>query len=951
MRLYMLYFLIFLFTGVSVSAQMAESFSFDMPKEALREKISPFVGQGVIVDYLSYTPERIFSEGEFEYLTGFVPHEMVTVDSFLKAFSVLRKKDIFKSMLCTFSKEDNKVILHCDFEMDWVVKWVKLRGIGLGKEPYLQAYGLYAGDHFDYQKHTDALVGLKEHFKKEGYFDIHVDDILEENNDTHQVTIYLQCKRGIRFSIADVTCVFNEQEAVCSKAVKDYIKKLFQKKLVHKKYSETHLTQVTKEIKKYLENEGYSKAGVHLQTNTVSGKKEVYLTITIKPTIKRKFVFLGNAFFNENELLDFLYRFGDSVSMISASLFAEDIETHYYKKGFWRVHVEGYEEGDTAYFVINEGPRICINDVHIISQQMVVSSKKSKMFFSSLLKKQYFDADILKVGIGKLLEWYRSCGYLDVTIIKRTYREIQKNTRYILELVIDEGRRSLVRSEIINDHNYLLDQGPFATTKNGDPYTIYFLKERKEWLQNYFRKKGYMWVDVSYHIKKEVDGDTVVWDIKKGDPVVFGKTIVRGIMPIANPPFLRHLDYKEGDMWSKQALQETQKQFKLLDIFKQSSFYPDPEYSKKMGRDILVNLQEDDFFEIRTRIGFAQVSKNLTLKKGSTYKVGGTLFFRNVTGNADIIRSDVDITRFERRLAALYETPHFLQTPCALTAKIYSHNYTQPLNAGSRKTLYKSEQEGFLATLASHKRTYTAALTCGFEWAKTTDISYDLAQAINFSATLVDKKIPFFVVEPNIFVDLLDNKLEPTKGYFLLALIKGVIPFKSESSYMAKFIFEQGMFFPLIKNTNIIVGLRFKCGHIFKELFSSIMPPDRFYLGGAHSLRGYLPDRCPPLGMYTDDVGQLHYVPQGGKSMMNMNVEIRIPVIKNIHMAVFQDAGILVEDIHVFNESKKQLAATGFGLRYMTPFGPLRFDIGWKWKKDYPEDSGYAWFLTFGHAF
>ena len=86
--------------------------------------------------------------------------------------------------------------------------------------------------------------------------------------------------------------------------------------------------------------------------------------------------------------------------------------------------------------------------------------------------------------------------------------------------------------------------------------------------------------------------------------------------------------------------------------------------------------------------------------------------------------------------------------------------------------------------------------------------------------------------------------------------------------------------------------------------------------------------------------------------MMNINFEARVPLgKKRMHGVLFQDFGLLSKDIRTLLETKKLLAATGFGFRYVTPIGPLRFDIGWKWHKIDKDDSSYAWFLTFGHAF
>lgn len=130
------------------------------------------------------------------------------------------------------------------------------------------------------------------------------------------------------------------------------------------------------------------------------------------------------------------------------------------------------------------------------------------------------------------------------------------------------------------------------------------------------------------------------------------------------------------------------------------------------------------------------------------------------------------------------------------------------------------------------------------------------------------------------------------------------------------------------------------------------MPPERFYLGGSHSLRGYPPDHCPPLGSFINEKGEKKWVPQGGKTIMNINIELRVPTfIAPLQGAIFQDFGVLVQDTKLISDDTTKLAATGFGFRYLTPIGPLRFDIGWKWKKSHPDESRHTWFLIFGHAF
>ena len=145
--------------------------------------------------------------------------------------------------------------------------------------------------------------------------------------------------------------------------------------------------------------------------------------------------------------------------------------------------------------------------------------------------------------------------------------------------------------------------------------------------------------------------------------------------------------------------------------------------------------------------------------------------------------------------------------------------------------------------------------------------------------------------------------------------------------------------------------MKLRAGYIFCPSIDQVMLNERFYLGGARSLRSYYTDCTPPLGKFCDDCGNAHFVPQGGRAMVNACFELRIPVIENMQAILLQDFGALGSNRFADIKPSGVLAGTGFGLGYNTPIGPLRFDIAWKWSCQPPFDRSYAWYLSLGQVF
>jgi hypothetical protein len=94
--------------------------------------------------------------------------------------------------------------------------------------------------------------------------------------------------------------------------------------------------------------------------------------------------------------------------------------------------------------------------------------------------------------------------------------------------------------------------------------------------------------------------------------------------------------------------------------------------------------------------------------------------------------------------------------------------------------------------------------------------------------------------------------------------------------------------------------------------------------GGDTTVRGFALDR---LG--TDETLDPQGYPQGGNGLLLLNAELRAPYWKGLGLVGFVDAGNVFKGAEDIDLGEMRVA-TGFGVRYRSPIGPLRVDLGFK---------------------
>ncbi len=114
---------------------------------------------------------------------------------------------------------------------------------------------------------------------------------------------------------------------------------------------------------------------------------------------------------------------------------------------------------------------------------------------------------------------------------------------------------------------------------------------------------------------------------------------------------------------------------------------------------------------------------------------------------------------------------------------------------------------------------------------------------------------------------------------------------------------------------------------------------ERFYLGGANTVRGYEERFIGEILTYQKQDGSIEQEPLGGKYLVLGNAELRIPLFWLFEGEVFLDAGNIFQEVEDMKNFSLKVSS-GIGLAIITPFGPLRFDYGWKWFRKTGESAG-----------
>ncbi len=124
---------------------------------------------------------------------------------------------------------------------------------------------------------------------------------------------------------------------------------------------------------------------------------------------------------------------------------------------------------------------------------------------------------------------------------------------------------------------------------------------------------------------------------------------------------------------------------------------------------------------------------------------------------------------------------------------------------------------------------------------------------------------------------------------------------------------------------------------------------ERFFAGGRTTHRAFARDELGIPGETLLVTGREDVTSLGGGALLLGNLEWRFPIAGPVGGTLFSDVGQVWREAGDVRPAQLRWGA-GVGVRYLSPIGPIRLEIGWKLDRE-PFEAPMVWFFSLGNPF
>jgi outer membrane protein insertion porin family len=730
-----------------------------------------------------------------------------------------------------------------------------------------------------------------------------------------------------------------------------------------KTYSYGSLTRATKYLTTELQKKGLLDADVKLagaEYHADTNRADIHFNIAPGDVVKVEIEGARVWPWTKKSLLP-AYQ-GIGVDQESVAEGQQALASYFQSKGYFDVKVDSHldqgQKHDTVLYRITKEKKHKVEDVKLTGNTQLQSDQltphiavQEKHFLSA----GKFSDNLVKQSVKNLKAVYESEGFSSVTVVPSV---INRGGDITVTFRVNEGPRDVVSSLKVDGADTLppAQYAPHGLKLGeGQPYSQRHVQnDRANIIANYLRS-GYLNASFRETAKAASKNDphhiNVVYHIYEGPRVITGDVITLGRGHTDQELINRSLTMlkPEKPLTETDLLTGGSKLYDLTGVFDWAEVDPKEQVTTQTTEDVLVKVHEARKNEFTYGFGFEVINRggsipsgtvalpnlppiglptNFTVAEKTFWGPRGTFQYtrNNFRGKGETISFTGFGGRLDQRFAFYYIDPDFRWTNWRATTNFSAeHNQENPIFSSVQEIL------GFQVQRYIDKAQKNTLF-----------LRYQFSQT-NLPQVLIedlvppeDRNVQLSTLAVNMTRDTRDNVLDEHRGWLQsIELDENSTKLGSSVNFAkltAQVAYYKQAFHNIVWANSIRIGLA-------QQYASSRVPlSEKFFTGGGNSLRGFPldgagPQRpvsiCPGAEPSCSNPDTIQ-VPAGGQEMLILNAEARIPVPikKGLGVVAFYDGGNVFPRVGFHQFTELYSNNVGFGIRYATPVGPIRIDIG-----------------------
>jgi outer membrane protein assembly complex protein YaeT len=652
------------------------------------------------------------------------------------------------------------------------------------------------------------------------------------------------------------------------------------------------------------------------------------------------------------------------------------IESFLRQEGYWKADVTVRREATAAaitiVFAVNRGRQYRVAGPTEITGAQTVSPAEVAALVP-LKPGELFLESQLSAGVTAILAYYRQRGFAAVDV-KSGVNETdpprpaegagQSAGQGLVRasIVIVEGSRSTVGEVRIAGTSAIpVDElQPLVKINAGDPYFEPRIVESRDALVLEYLNRGFAAAAVNVALSASADHTRVdlTFTVQEGPQSIVDHILIVGNAHTKPEVILRELQFKSGEPLGLQDQFESRRRLSSLGLFRRVQITP-LTHAAGNKHDVLVTVEEapatsigyggglEAFTTLRSTGPDGQAEEQLEFAPRGFFDIGRRNLFganrsvnlytrvslrpRNAPDNPDVDGTGIEISEY--RVVGTYRQPRWFGANDFIVNGVVEQGV---------RTTFNFDRKGVNVDVV---RRLTPALRVSGRYSLSSTRTFDERLTEEDQAT-IDRLFPQVRLSGfsgALARDTRDDLLDPSRGSFLSGegslaarALGGQVGFVK--TYVQGFTFHR-----LPGRRRVIFASRAALG-LANGFPREVQPTDadgnplpvppvvvddlpaseRFFAGGDTTVRGFALDRVGAPNTISPDG-----FPTGGNAVVLLNGELRFPVWRDVGAVVFVDGGNVFRRVNEFDIGSLR-GSYGFGLRYKSPVGPIRIDLGFK---------------------